>query len=166
MYQYIQTSVSLINPTALKQARTIVNNSFDSTKYFDYQLKIIDMAWICYSDYNVIGWATAVLKTDYAILKCVVVDPKYRLQGISSKLTELRLDYFKSLNYKLVKSYSWIDPEGSCASCRTLEKYGLLSTKDCLISCVGNISHDMLSTYCLDCGTNCKSIAKVFEKQL
>ena len=66
----------------------------------------------CHLDGELVAWASVVIEEDVGILKCLVVHPDYRGQGIGKELTNIRLQYLKNQGCKYVKSYAWVRPDG------------------------------------------------------
>ena len=157
MYRYINILPEKIKSLDyINEIIDLVDSNLGSL-YFDNNFNSIDMAWCCFDKDNIIAFAATSSSDDSGILKCVVVDSKFRHKGISSKLTELRLEYLKNKGYKTVRSFAWVYPDHSCISCKTLEKYGFYEVED---------RSDVFKTNCPYCVEVCSCVARDFEKKM
>ena len=127
--------------------------------YFSEHLEVIDHAWMSFSG-ELVGWASVIVDGYVGILKCVVVHPQYRGEGIAKELTKIRLAYLKDQGCKFVKSYAWVRPDGSCPSCGILEKNGF-EVIDELNGYYSRFKHS-----CPHCDKDCKCSARVYQKEL
>ena len=127
--------------------------------YFSEHLEVIDHAWMSFSG-ELVAWASVVIDGYVGILKCVVVHPQYRGEGIAKELTKIRLEYLKNQGCKYVKSYAWVRPDGSCPSCGILEKNGF-EVIDELNGYYSRFKHK-----CPYCDKDCKCSARVYQKEL
>ena len=146
---------SLPNPKfgfqqALDAAR-LVDDSFASG-YFSKHLEEIECAWVALDKANVVGWAAVSACT----LRCIVVHPDYRGQGIAKELTKKRLKYLGDCDKVL--SYAWVRPDGRCMSCKNLENFGFKLEKE-LSDHYNDTRQD-----CKYCGSNCKCVARQYVK--
>jgi ribosomal protein S18 acetylase RimI-like enzyme len=135
----------------LFEANRLVDDSFASG-YFSDHLNEIQCAWIALSEDRVVGWAAVA----ECMLRCVVVHPDYRKQGIGQELTRLRLEY---LGYcDKVYSYAWVRPDGACMSCKNLENFGFTLNKE-----LDDYYNNVRQT-CKYCGGGCRCTAKQYIK--
>ncbi len=131
----------------LFEAKGLVDDSF-ANGYFNNHLNEIQCAWIALDKHRVVGWAAVA----ECMLKCVVVHPDYRGQGIGQELTRRRLEYLDHCDK--IYSYAWVRPDGTCMSCKNLENFGF-------------ILHKELNEYynkCKYCGSNCRCVARQYIK--
>ena len=159
MIKYIALPNPNINMGHVYQARELVDTSF-AVGYFNHHLDEIDCAWVALDDDKVIGWAAVTAKFDghfnakEGTLRCIVVHPDYRGQGVGRRLTEERLKYLDDKH--MIWSYAWVRPDGRCMSCKNLENFGFRL-------------HEELSDHysrtresCKYCGANCKCVARLY----
>ena len=158
-YKYVALPNPAIGMGHVYTARCIVDNALGGG-YFSEHLNQIECAWACTLNGKVVGWAAAALEGDFGVLKCVVVDPDHRGNGIGQELTKIRLKYLENNGCKILKSYAWVRTNGQCPSCRTLERNGF-TAKEELQGFYSNCKHR-----CPLCKDNCKCVARVYQKRL
>ena len=129
----------------------LVDEAF-AVGYFKNHLEEIECAWIALDGDKVVGWAAV----GDCLLRCIVVHPDYRGQGVGKRLTEERLKYLGDC--KEVISYAWIRPDGRCMSCKNLENFGFELAKE-LPEYYNNTRQA-----CKYCGGNCKCVARLYVK--
>ena len=129
----------------------LVDESF-AVGYFKNHLEEIECAWIALDGDKVVGWAAV----GDCLLRCIVVHPDYRGQGVGKRLTEERLKYLGDC--KEVISFAWIRPDGRCMSCKNLENFGFEFAKE-LPEYYNNTRQA-----CKYCGGNCKCVARLYVK--
>lgn len=153
--------IALPNPTItlrdIHNAARLVDNSF-ANGYFKNHLSEIQCAWIVLKDKEVIGWASVCRdkKKSEGVLRCVVVDPRYRGMGIGRTLTEKRLEYLDDCDR--IISYAWVRPDGTCMSCKNLENFGF-SLQEELID-----HYNDTRSQCKYCGSSCTCVARLYVK--
>ena len=158
--------VALPNPSItmnhIYQATTLVDDSF-AGGYFKNHLDEVECAWVALDGDKVVGWAAVSTKhnvfhfSEICILRCLVVHPDYRGQGIGKRLTEERLKYLD--NCELIISYAWVRPDGRCMSCKNLENFGFELQEE-LKDYYNNTRNN-----CKYCGSNCSCVARLYRKQ-
>lgn len=129
----------------------LVDEAF-AAGYFKNHLEEIKCAWIALDGDKVVGWAAV----GDCILRCIVVHPDYRGQGIGKRLTEERLKYLGDC--KEVVSYAWVRPNGECMSCKNLENFGFELAEE-LPDYYNNTRSN-----CKYCGSNCTCVARLYVK--
>ncbi len=150
-YKYIVLPSPAFGYAQLFEASRLVDNSF-ANGYFTSHLEEIECAWIALDKNRVIGWAAV----SDCMLRCVVVHPDYRGQGVGKELTKKRLEYLGDCNE--VFSYAWVRPDGTCMSCRNLENFGFKLHKE-----LDEYYNDTRSQ-CKYCGSNCTCVARQYVK--
>lgn len=140
-----------INLNHIYQATQLVDDAF-AAGYFKNHLNEIHCAWVALDGDKVVGWAAV----GDCILRCIVVHPDYRGQGIGKRLTEERLKYLGDC--KEVVSYAWVRPNGECMSCKNLENFGFELAKE-LPEYYNNTRSN-----CKYCGSNCTCVARLYVK--
>ena len=153
---YIQLPIKKLDNETLKQCEKLVDTGL-GVGYFKDHIPDVSNVWLCYDEEKIVAWATTSDREDYAILKCIVVDKKYRRKGIAKRLTELRLAFLKVQGFSKAKSYAWVHQNGECPSCKNLEKLGFTVSED---------RFNFYKTYCPECGHYCNCVARVLEKKL
>ena len=155
--------VALPNPSVdisdIYSARKIVDKALGGG-YFSEHLDVITCAWMCLHKGSIVGWAATSSEGDVGVLKCVVVDAEHRGKGIGQRFTDVRLKFLEGQGHEVVKSYAWIRVDGSCPSCKTLERNGFTATEE-LEGFYANYNHK-----CPSCKDECKCVARVYEKRL
>ena len=111
-------------------------------------------------DTELIAWASVVIEVNVGILKCLVVHPDYRGQGVGKELTNIRLQYLKNQGCKHVRSYAWVRPDGHCPSCGILESKGFKIVEEI------KGYYDRCKFQCPACDNKCECIARVYQKEL
>ena len=152
MIKYVALPNPTINMTHIYSAAKIVDTAF-ATGYFNNHLNEIQCAWIVLDDDTVVGWAAV----SDCMLRCVVVHPDYRGQGIGRTLTEKRLKYLGDCDS--VISYAWVRPDGTCMSCKNLENFGFKLEKE-----LDNYYNETRMK-CKYCDTNCNCVARLYLKR-
>tara|TARA_Y100001973_G_C5187852_1_gene329017 strand:- start:1439 stop:1909 length:471 start_codon:yes stop_codon:yes gene_type:complete len=132
-------------------AAKLVDDSFASG-YFAKHLEEIECAWIALDGVKVVGWGAV----SECMLRCVVVHPDYRGQGIGKRLTEERLKYLADC--ERIFSYAWVRPDGTCMSCKNLENFGFKLHKEL------NRYYSDTRSKCKYCRSNCTCVAKQYVK--
>jgi ribosomal protein S18 acetylase RimI-like enzyme len=150
--KYIALPNPLVNMNHIYQAKQLVDDAF-AAGYFKNHLDEIQCAWIALDDDKVVGWAAI----GDCMLRCIVVHPDYRGQGIGKRLTEERLKYLEPCDS--VISYAWVRPDGTCMSCKNLENFGFVLQEE-LPDYYNNTRQ-----HCKYCGTNCNCIAKLYVRK-
>ena len=155
-FTYIQIPSPRFGFQQITETCRIVDNAM-GYGYFNDHIKEIKCGWVCFHADAIVAWAAVSKDKDIGILKCVVVDPLFRGQGIASKLTEIRLQYLK--NCSIIYSYAWIRPNGYCASCKNLEKFGF--------EVVSEIPKYFANTKykCPVCIKECNCLARKYKKE-
>lgn len=155
MITYAAIPSPLFGYKQMFDAVELVDEAF-AAGYFKDHLDKIDCAWIALDGDKVVGWA-AVCKDDiFGMLRCVVVHPDYRRQGVGKRLTEERLKYLKDCDY--VISYAWVRPNGECMSCKNLENFGFELAKE-LPEYYNNTR-----SKCKYCWSNCTCVARLYVR--
>jgi len=151
MITYAAIPSPLFGHKQMDDAIELVDEAF-AAGYFKNHLVEIKCAWIALDGEKVVGWAAV----GDCILRCIVVHPDYRGQGIGKRLTEERLKHLGDC--KEVISYAWIRPDGRCMSCKNLENFGFELSKE-LPEYYNNTRSD-----CKYCGSNCTCVARLYVK--
>lgn len=151
MIKYIALPNPKINMTHIYDAAKIVDASFADGYFMDH-LNEIQCAWVALDDDKVVGWAAV----SDCMLRCVVVHPDHRGQGIGKRLTEERLKYLGDCDS--VVSYAWVRPDGRCMSCKNLENFGFYLDKE-----LDNY-YSETRMGCKYCGEGCRCIARLYKK--
>ena len=136
----------------LYEATTLVDDAFCSG-YFTNHLKEIKCAWVAMDNEKIVGWASV----QDCTLRCIVVDPQYRGQGIAQKLTEERLKYLGDCDQ--IISYAWVRPDGTCMSCKNLENFGFKLHQE-----LEDYYYNTRTEGCKYCGGGCRCIARQYVK--
>ena len=147
MIDYYSLPNEKFNYRHLLEANRLVDDSF-ANGYFINHLNEIQRAWIALEKKRVVGWAAV----SECTLRCVVVHPDYRGQGIGQELTRLRLEYLDCCDK--VYSYAWVRPDGTCMSCKNLENFGFTLHKEV----------NEYYNKCKYCGSNCGCVARQYIK--
>ena len=149
--QYVALPNPIVNMHHIYQATQLVDDSF-AAGYFKNHLNEIQCAWVALDGDKVVGWAAV----GDCILRCVVVHPEYRGQGVGKRLTEERLKYLGDCEE--VISYAWVRPDGRCMSCKNLENFGFELAKE-LPEYYNNTRSN-----CKYCGSDCTCVARLYVK--
>ena len=151
MITYAAIPSPLFGYKQMFDAVELVDEAF-AAGYFKNHLEEIKCAWIALDGDKVVGWAAV----GDCILRCIVVHPDYRGQGIGKRLTQERLKYLGDC--KEVASYAWVRPDGRCMSCKNLENFGFEVVKE--LTDYYNITRSK----CKYCGSNCTCVARLYVK--
>jgi len=149
--KYVGLPNPLINMGHIYQATQLVDDAF-AAGYFKNHLNEIQCAWVALDGDKVVGWAAV----SDCMLRCIVVHPDYRGQGIGKRLTEERLKYLGDCEQ--VISYAWVRPDGRCMSCKNLENFGFELAKE-LPEYYNNTRSN-----CKYCGSDCTCLARLYVK--
>lgn len=149
MITYAAIPSPLFGYKQMFEAIDLVDNTF-AAGYFKDHLEEIECAWIALDGEKVVGWAAV----GDCILRCIVVHPDYRGQGIGKRLTEERLKYLGDC--EKVISYAWVRPDGTCMSCKNLENFGFKLHRE-----LNDYYNEIRCKYC---GSSCKCVARQYIK--
>ena len=151
MIKYAAIPNPLFGYKQMFDAVELVDNAF-AAGYFKNHLNEIKCAWVALDGDKVVGWAAVA----DCMLRCIVVHPEYRGQGIGKRLTQERLKYLGDC--KEVVSYAWVRPNGECMSCKNLKNFGFELAKE-LPEYYNNTR-----SKCKYCGSNCTCVARLYVK--
>ncbi len=150
-YKYIALPSPIFGYGQLLEATKLVDTAF-ANGYFRSHLEEIECAWVALYGNKVVGWAAV----SECMLRCVVVHPEHRGQGIGKELTKIRLEHLRGCDK--IFSYAWVRPDGRCMSCKNLENFGFKLQQEL------DGHYNNTRSNCKYCGSNCTCVARQYVK--